>query len=452
MINYNELFDVAYSNTLPESVKDSVIDKVLESIGEELNESLSQEDSHYVVFLNSLVESGMSEGTINDILDKTFENVSEEVINEVSDAWKKAKATEYVNRRKEQVNKMVKPQRSMLGTDTSPVGLSGFKRNVMNKEIKRGEDFIKKNVKSQAPSQPTQNKPSAMDKLKSAVGKVKSWVDKARGNDKPVGLSKLKQEKEERIKKAVEMGTGPKEAPKAEKEEQPKEETKQEEPKETPKEETKQEEQPKEEPKETPKEETKQEETPKEETKQEEQPKESTRRKRKSTVNKDIEAAQKEAEEVEQPKEETTEQPKTTATRRTTKKTKEKLDTEAENVVNTVRKKTKKTTKKSSKKKKTANEALEEFTSILKSSNVSEAIIGEITEMISNKKAAEKAVERDYKEFSKAADALNKVEETKAITGASPVSPEQHKKMLEKAAKKGARYERFKALADKKFG
>lgn len=426
MVDYKELFDVAYSNTLPESVKDSIIDKVLESIGEELNEDLSEKDSHYVVFLNTLVESKMSIETINSVLDKTFENVSEEVINEVSDAWKKAKATEYINRRKEQVDKMVKPQRSMLGTDTSPVGLSGFKRNVMNKEIKRGEDFIKKNVKSEAPqaTQAAQSKPSAMDRLKSAVGKVKSWVDKQRGVDKPVGLSKLKQEKEERIKKAVEMGTGTKKAPKAAKVEQPKAEETQEAPK-------------------------------AEATK-----KKTTTTKKKSTTNKDIEQAQKEAENVEQPKEETSKKKTTTTAKKITKKTKEKLDKGAEEVAKTVEKPaaskkktttTKKTTTRASKKK-TANEALEKFNSLLVSSNVSEAIIGEITEMISNKKAAEKAVERDYKEFSKAADALNKVEEKKAITGSSPVSPEQHKKMIEKAAEKGARYERFKALADKKFG
>ena len=125
---------------------------------------------------------------------------------------------------------------------------------------------------------------------------------------------------------------------------------------------------------------------------------------------------------------------------------------------NSTKKKTtkKKTTKKVAAKKttrkpKNSNEALADFICLMADTNISESAVEEIIEMISNKKAAEKAVERDYQEFSKAADALNKVEETKAKTGISPVSTEQHKKMMEKAAAKGARYERFKALADKKF-
>ena len=186
MIDYNKLFDVAYSDTIPESVKDSIFNNVLESVGAELNESLEEEGSRYVVYINSLVESDMSLDTINSILDKTFESLSEAIINEVSDAWKKQKATDYINRREGELNKMVKPQKSLLGADKSPVGLAGLKRNKLEADVARGKDFIKAN-------EPKEVKPSALDKLKSAVGKVKSWVEKAKAsNNKPVGLSGFK--------------------------------------------------------------------------------------------------------------------------------------------------------------------------------------------------------------------------------------------------------------------
>ena len=417
MLNYNKLFDVAYSNTLPEEVKSSILDNVLEGIGAELNESLQEEDSHYVVLIDTLVNSTISEASLNDTLDMIFSNLSEEVINEVSDAYINRAAKNALKQRQATVKKQ-------QDYGNRPIGLKGVERQA--KEIDRAKHaeqmtaFKQPNkpaqqAKPQAPSQP---KPSAMDRLKSAVGKVKSWVDKARNdNNKPVGLSQLRQEKEERIKKAVEMGTGPK----VEKKEAPKAA------------------------------ETTTTEAPKAEKKT---------TAKKTTTAKKIAQAQKEAEKVEQPKEEvatTAKTPKksTTATKKkTTTTTKKNLDATTKKVAAKVTTDKKKATTKTAKKavKKSANEALAEFIFLMADTDVSESTMGEVVEMLSNAKLAKQAVERDYKEFSKAADALNKVEETKALTGASPVTPEQHKKMIENAAKKGERYERFKALADKKFG
>lgn len=422
MLNYNKVFDVAYSNTLPEEVKASILDNVLEGIGAELNESLQEEDSHYVVLIDTLVNSTISEASLNDILDMIFSNLSEEVINEVSDAYINRAAKNALKQRQATVKKQ-------QDYGNRPIGLKGVERQA--KEIDRAKHaeqmttFKQPNkpaqqAKPQASSQP---KPSAIDKLKSAVGKVKSWVDKARnGNNKPVGLSQLRQEKEERIKKAVEMGTGPK----VEKKEAPKAA------------------------------ETTTTEAPKAEKKT--AAKKATAKK--TTTAKKIAQAQKEAEKVEQPKEEavtTAKTPKkaTTATKKkTTTTTKKNLDATTKKVAAKVTTDKKKATTKTAKKavKKSANEALAEFIFLMADTDVSESTMGEVVEMLSNAKLAKQAVERDYKEFSKAADALNKVEETKALTGASPVTPEQHKKMIENAAKKGERYERFKALADKKFG
>jgi hypothetical protein len=492
MLNYNKLFDVAYSNTLPEEVKASILDNVLEGIGAELNESLQEEDSHYVVLIDTLVNSTISEASLNDTLDMIFSNLSEEVINEVSDAYINRAAKNALKQRQATVKKQ-------QDYGNRPIGLKGVERQA--KEIDRAKHaeqmatFKQPNKPAQQakPQAPSQSKPSAMDRLKSAVGKVKSWVDKVRNgdNNKPVGLSQLRQEKEERIKKAVEMGTGPKvekkEAPKAAETtttEAPKAEKKTTAKKATAKTASKKDKefdknmkkgdqihkQVQDDIKKMDDEKKKREEEDKkaaedrmkrfEELKKQAQEKvEKKTTAKKTTTAKKIAQAQKEAEKVEQPKEEvaiTAKTPKkaTATKKKTTTTTKKNLDATTKKVAAKVTTDKKKATTKTAKKavKKSANEALAEFIFLMADTDVSESTMGEVVEMLSNAKLAKQAVERDYKEFSKAADALNKVEETKALTGASPVTPEQHKKMIENAAKKGERYERFKALADKKFG
>ena len=475
MIDYNKLFDVAYSDTLPEEVKVSVLDNVLESVGAELNESLNEKDSHYVEFIDMLVNSTISETSLNDILDMTFGNLSEEVINEVSDAYINRAAKNALKQRQTTVKKQ-------QDYGNRPIGLKGVERQA--KEIDRAKHAeqmttykqpnkpaqqaqpaaatkangspiglagIRKQgqaqPQAQQPAQPkaqAQTKPSAMDRLKSAVGKVKSWVDNVRkSNEKPTGLAKLKQEKEERINKAVEMGTGPKAEKKAE---------------------TKTAEPAKEAPKATANKKT----TAKKDSKGEqlklevEAPKAEKKTTTKKSNSKKIAQAQKEAEKVEQPKAEEAPKPKATPKKKTTTATKKKLDATTKKVTaevtnaETKKPAAKKTTKKKvavkKAKPKNASEALVSFIDLLTDTNISEAAFLNVVEMISNKKAAEKAVERDYKEFSNAADALNHLEVVKAKTGSYPVSDEQHKKMIEDAAKKGSRYETFKALADKKFG
>ena len=193
MINYNKLFDVAYSNTIPESVKDSILDSVLDSIGEELNEDLQTEGSRCVGILETLAFSNMSCSLVNSIIDEAFAGLNEEFINEVSDA--------FINRAAKSALAQRKAQRYSSGS--TPIGLKGVQREA---RIQHAQDVAKK---TEAP------KPSALDRLKGAVSKVKqAWGS----NNKPVGLSSFKSSNPsiEEIKKsdaeirdhAVKMGTG----------------------------------------------------------------------------------------------------------------------------------------------------------------------------------------------------------------------------------------------------
>lgn len=413
MIDYNELFDIAYSCTLSEAVKDSIIDNILESAGEELSESLQSEDSCYIALLSTLVNSTISEESMYDVIDMSFAHLSEEAINEVTDEWKKNKATEYVKRRQDQLSGMVKPQKSMLGTDKSPVGLAGLKRNKLESDVARGKDFIKAN-------EPKEVKPTAMDRLKSAVGKVKSWAEKFKTNDKPVGLSNLRAEKEDRIKRAAEWGTSPKaEASKAQ--EQPKAEASKAKAKKT---EGK--------PKvakagvkvEAPKAEVKQE-APKSKTSKPKTAKKSTK----------VEA----------------EKIKPVAKKSKKKTTTSKLNQASSKIAKAVQPEKEKVTVKRGRKPVNANEAWAELICLLADTNISESALEEIVEMKVNKKAAKKAVERDYKEFTKAADNLQRAERNAALTGV-PVDNETMDELSKDAQKKGERYERFKSLAQKKYG
>lgn len=183
-IDYNKVFDVAYSYTLSEDVKISVLSKVLDKVGEELNESLNEQSSHCVEFINRIMDTSLSEDTVNSLLDYTFGELSEEEIDEITEEFKEFHAKQALT--------------TLHEWDPAPVGLKGVER--ANKEANAGK---KPYLKAGA------NKPSAMDRLKGAVSKVKSWVQ----NNKPVGLSRvdgLKKERDERIKSAAEMGTGPK--------------------------------------------------------------------------------------------------------------------------------------------------------------------------------------------------------------------------------------------------
>ena len=328
-MNYNILFETLYSYTITEDVKSSIVERVKDRIGDELNEGLNN-GSHYVAFINTLLESDISDIALDETLDLAFSGLSEEVIGKITEEFKKVAVIRAINE-----------------WDPAPVGLTGVRR------------AAKKTSEPKAPS--------AMDRLKSAVGKVKGWakagVEKAKSAiNQPTGLDKLKQMRAGMVKHAVEMGTGPKV-------EQPKAEAKPEAPK-------------------------------------QEAPKAKATRKAKTTSLKN--AAKKVVTDAEQPKEKVP--------------------------VKRGRKK-----------------ALQEAIELISSTSISESSLVEIIEMISNKKVAKKAVEREYKRFSDAANALNKAEETSAKIGV-PVNPDTYKQLAKKAEEAGNKYEQVKASSERKFG
>ena len=200
MINYNKLFDVAYSNIIPESVKDSILDSVLESIGEKLNEDLQTEGSRCVGILETLAFSNMSCPLVNSIIDKAFAGLNEDFINEVSDAFIHKAAKSALRKREAAVKRQE-------GYGNRPIGLVSLDKQAKERErAQHAQDVVNK---TEAP------KPSALDRLKGAVNKVKqAWGS----NNKPVGLSSFKSSNPsiEEIKKsdaeirdhAVKMGTG----------------------------------------------------------------------------------------------------------------------------------------------------------------------------------------------------------------------------------------------------
>ena len=352
-MNYNKMFDLLFSESITEDVKASVIEKVRGSINEGV-----EEISPCTAFLSTLVyESNISEESLNDIIDIIVGGMSEEEIEKIAEEFERAAVT------------------VVLEWGPAPVGLTG----------------VRKAAEQKQPPQPT-----AKDRLKSAVGKVKAWAGNVASKVKsavnqPTGFDKMKQARAERIQKAVEMGTGPKA-------EKTQEALKPAPVKEEPKEEVK------------------------EEPKKEEPVSKKVARK---TTSKTKSAAKKAASKAK------------SAGKKVAKIIKD-AETPKEKV----------TAKRGRKK---ANEALEDAITLIAATNISGSSLVEIVEMISNKKVAEKAVEKEYQEFTKAANALNKAEEMSAKTGV-PVDPEVKEKLAKQAEEKGERYEHVKALADKKFG
>ena len=93
-VNYTKLFDVAYSTSIPESVKEAVFDKVELPITEGLE--LSSDICECVRFLDNLAYSNMSEDLANSIIDDVFEGCSEEYLEEVYEVYIQAKSIQYI--------------------------------------------------------------------------------------------------------------------------------------------------------------------------------------------------------------------------------------------------------------------------------------------------------------------------------------------------------------------
>lgn len=420
------LFETLYSYTIIEDVKSSIVERVKDRIGDELNESLSN-GSHYVAFINTLLESNISDEALDETLELAFGGLSEEAIDEITEEFKRVAAIKVINE-----------------WDPAPVGLAGVRREAAKQQEKASQ-------------------PKAMDRLKSAVGKVKGWakagaekvkagVEKAKSTiNQPTGIDKLKQMRADMVKHAVEMGTGPK----VEKTEAPKPVVKSEAPKANVK-------------TAAPKtsdvaKAVKAAEEPKNKVEKEPDKVKTPAKAKKATAAVEPKSKQLKLD-VEKPKVEakktkagakgkTTktdepEPPKVEASKNTRKAKTTSLKNAAKKVIADAEQPKEKVLVKKGGKKKALEEALE----LIKSTSISESSLMEIVEMISNKKAAKKAVEREYGKFKKAVDSLNDVELIKAKTGVSPVSDEQHEQMLKKAEELGDKYEQVKASSERKFG
>ena len=429
-MNYNILFETLYSYTITEDVKSSIVERVKDRIGDELNESLNN-GSHYVAFINTLLESDISDEALDETLELAFGGLSEEVIDEITEEFKRVAAIKVINE-----------------WDPAPVGLAGVRREAAKQQEKASQ-------------------PKAMDRLKSAVGKVKGWakagaekvkagVEKAKSAmNQPTGLDKLKQMRSEMVKHAVKMGTGPKvekfEAPKsvvkpeAPKVEQPKAKAKTAAPKTSDVAKA-----------------VKAAEEPKNKVEKEPAKVKTPAKVKKATAAVEPKSKQLKLD-VEKPKVEAKktkagakgktvktvepEPPKVEASKNTRKAKTTSLKKAAKKVIADAEQPKEKVPIKRGRKK-----ALQEALELIKSTSISESSLMEIVEMISNKKAAKKAVEREYNRFTKAVDSLNDVEVMKARTGISPVTSEQHEQMVKKAEEAGNKYEQVKASSERKFG
>ena len=197
MVDYNKLFDVLYSDTIPMTVKESIVENVKEQISEDIFEA---EENPYINILNNLVYSEMSESTTNELIDKIFGNLSENEIEAITNKFIKESCVRVVS----------SGEIPIMEGSTDYIGLARMRADDRKSRI-HGIDRTKK---------------SPLDKLKGVVDKVKTAAKNSLPGyimqDRPTGLSQIKGL--DRIK-ANKPNTA--EAPKAEtKQEAPKAEAK----------------------------------------------------------------------------------------------------------------------------------------------------------------------------------------------------------------------------------
>ena len=201
---YNKLFDVLYSTEISEGVK--VL--IAENYPTQLNEGIS-EDSCYVEFLKTMIDTNLSEAALEEVIDETFGDWSEEQVEALTEEFIHSVVNQYLNEGifdarpigLTGVRKAAEKEQARREAKSQPIGLKGVERQQaakaqLSKEPK-GPSFGDKVKKTGS---------AALGKLKSAVGKVRDWAKKMANNDKPVGLSKLKAEQTARVNNAVNMG------------------------------------------------------------------------------------------------------------------------------------------------------------------------------------------------------------------------------------------------------
>lgn len=166
MVDYNKLFDVLYSDTIPTTVKESIVENVREQVNEDIFEA---EENSYINILNNLAYSEMSESTTNELIDKIFGNLSENEIEEITNKFIKESCVRVIS----------SGEIPIMEGSTDYIGLARMRADDRKSRI---TDMTRK--------------PSALDKLKGAVGKVKDAAKNSLAGyilkDRPTGLSQIK--------------------------------------------------------------------------------------------------------------------------------------------------------------------------------------------------------------------------------------------------------------------
>lgn len=437
---YNKLFDVLYSFEVSEDVKSLIV----ESLQTQLNEDV-QEISTYVQYINTLIDTNIASEALDEVITMTFDSLSEAEIEKVTEEFIKSSVYSYI-------------LEARFATPR-PIGLTG-----LNKVNKAKETEV---------TEPKKTGSSAMNKLKSAVGKVKSFVDKVREVNKPSTIAKinrLQAEQDARVKSSAELGTSPKASDTVKSSQDYKTQahsTAQATPTPTTTDTSiddrikKHNERVNKQSSTTPRPSSdspimmgyqKEKKRISDEEIQKRIDKHNQRANNIPSESPSIDSSKpilmgqkKEEVKVEEPK---TEETKTTKTTKTTKgkTTKGKTTKSGKKNLTSVSKRVAKAVR-DAEEVKTANEALESLGSLFAYTTISETLVEEISEMISNKKAAKKAVAKEEQAFNNAVNNLNRAVVLSSKTGI-PVDPE----LAKKAEEQGERYEHFKALADKKFG
>lgn len=191
-VNYKELFDLAYSTRISESLKDEIL-TIVELPIQESTIELPQDIYESIYFLDNLAYSNMSEDLANEMIDRVFEGCSEEYLEQVYEAYVQAKAIQYVCE------------------GAAPIGLKAIERESKARE----EAQRRKEERKQAVGKAVNNfkedakklGQGAINKVKDAVGKVKDWYKT--NYDRPVGLTKINNFKAQNKQEAPKAETKP---------------------------------------------------------------------------------------------------------------------------------------------------------------------------------------------------------------------------------------------------
>ena len=98
------------------------------------------------------------------------------------------------------------------------------------------------------------------------------------------------------------------------------------------------------------------------------------------------------------------------------------------------------------------NKYVQEALALMRSYGIAETTIESILEMTINKKLLQQAADREHALMSKEIDKIAKAEHQKAITGVSPITPEVHKQIDQKAEKYGNKEALLQRKIQQRYG